>query len=98
MLEAPYLIVISLSYEGSGVSQPLPPARLLVGQRNYVLSAYTSVRQSFESVSPDKYADVNAIKFGPLHAVSESIIDLESRQKTMQCQVGFVHLFGVPSD
>jgi hypothetical protein len=79
----------SLDDAPEGVEQPLPPTQLKYGARQYVLVANHSIRQGTDTVEAGAKADrwqgqpsSNAVAI-----ISESILDLETIQKSAACQV-----------
>lgn len=78
----------SLSYQDPQVLQPDPPLTLTFGGTTYILNASMSVRQSIESVQTTGLQPVtNDPNDIVIHATCESMLDLESNQKSSTCQV-----------
>jgi len=73
--------------EGTSM-QPDPPLMLNHGGESYILHTSASVRQSAEYIKVEKPSDAEATGMPSfVKAVSESILDLESHQKTTHCEI-----------
>ena len=92
----------SLTDESAGGKQPDPPLTFSFAGDNWVMHSSASVRQSVETltlrVGPSTEGRTRSMK-----VVSESILDLESNQKSVHCEVSVVdleirtcHLNGLP--
>lgn len=78
------------SLSRSSVLQPRPPLLLTHGGTTYTLETNTSVRRSIENVDvtpPYGFVEVEPIDRHVVSTVSESILDLETNQKTITCDV-----------
>ncbi|KAL6310056.1 hypothetical protein BKA93DRAFT_722239 [Sparassis latifolia] len=72
----------------SDVTQPDPPLLFHYRGDTYMLHASATVRQSVELIKAPTHSDGNALdRQSIVRAVSESILDLESTQKSTQCEV-----------
>lgn len=74
----------SLEYKDSDAAQPDPPLTFIYDGEVYVLSTTASVRQNVESADENLNAGTHV---SPIKAISESVLDLESNQKSTIHQV-----------
>lgn len=72
--------------DGEELTAPMPPDTFVHNGEAYVLRKSSSVRQSNESIP--ELTDGEERPENPLRVVSESILDLESQQKSTVCEVG----------
>lgn len=93
----------SLTDESADGKQPDPPLRFSFAGDTWVMLSSTSVRRSVETL----VLRVGTLSAGentrPMEVISESILDLESNQKTVHCEVSGIdpeirtsHLNNVP--
>ena len=83
---------VFLSLDGSKTQpeQPMPPSLLEHEGSWYLLHSNASVRQSVEMVSESSHADTHPVSYDPsslTRTVCESMLDLESNEKMMHCEV-----------
>jgi hypothetical protein len=72
--------------QGSSVTHPLAPLTVVVDGHTYYLTTYTNVQQTVGLWNGTE----DSSQMQPMQAISESAVDVESRQKTAQCQVWFL--------
>ncbi|TBU61968.1 hypothetical protein BD310DRAFT_946049 [Dichomitus squalens] len=78
-----------LNGSDSQPNQPSPPLQIRHRGVDYLLRANASVRQSEEEVADYRtsFQSIENDEVPATRAVCESILDLESNQKTMRCEV-----------
>lgn len=94
MAHRPLLLIShcsSLTDESAGDKQPDPPLTFSFAGDNWVMHSSASVRQSVETLSlragPSAGGTMRSMK-----VVSESVLDLESIQKSVHCEVSVADL------
>ena len=71
--------------DGEQPNAPLPPNTFMYNGEAYVLHKSVSIRQSTEAL-PERTADCGSPE-ASVRVVSESILDMESQQKSSVCEV-----------
>ena len=79
--------IFSLDPNDAALETPEPPLFLLDGDDTYILSSNSSVRQSTEGLSTSRVEMDNELTTHDIPTTTESVYDLETKHKTIHCQV-----------
>lgn len=78
---------VSLTDDNTEGRQPDPPLTFTFGKDTWLMHSSASVRQSVETITMPGGASSPGEAGQPMRVVSESILDLESNQKSAHCEV-----------
>jgi hypothetical protein len=81
------MIIGSLTSQDGEAIQPQPPATFNFHGRTYFLQTSLSVRQAIETTQLSMGACEDLEQSVSAKAITESLLDLESNQKSTSCQV-----------